>query len=89
MGLADVDDEEFGLLLESVVDFFEDANLASEGRSGIAAEDEDDRSLALETGEFYLPLAVHFFQVEVRRRIADLQLSLAPQIPRTALALGK
>lgn len=46
MSFADVDGEEIGAVLVIVVQGYEVAYLAAEGRSGIAAENEDQRTLA-------------------------------------------
>jgi hypothetical protein len=43
MRLGDVDDEEADLVLILVVKAIESGNLPPEGRSGVTAEDEDDR----------------------------------------------
>jgi hypothetical protein len=48
MRFANVDQEELGPVLIGVIDAFQVASLATEGRSGIAAEDKDDGLLALE-----------------------------------------
>ena len=46
MSFADVDGEEIGAVLVIVIERDEVAYLAAEGRSGIAAENEDQRTLA-------------------------------------------
>jgi hypothetical protein len=42
MGFGDVDDQEFDLIVILVVKLVEGGNLPPEGRSGIAAKDQDD-----------------------------------------------
>jgi hypothetical protein len=46
MGFADVDGQEISVIFVVVVDGSDVANLAAEGRSGEAAEDEHQRFLA-------------------------------------------
>ncbi len=51
MGFADVDEEEGGAILVRVVQLFQVARLATERRSGIAAEDQNDRMHFPKTGQ--------------------------------------
>jgi hypothetical protein len=44
MRLGDVDDEEINSVFVLVVEFVEGGNLPPEGRSGVAAEDQDYRA---------------------------------------------
>jgi hypothetical protein len=50
MGFANVDEQELGLGLVGLVDALQVASLATERRSGVAAEDQHHRFLALEAG---------------------------------------
>jgi hypothetical protein len=47
MSFADVDEVELRAVLVGLVELFQVARLATKGRSGVAAKDEDDRLLAL------------------------------------------
>src|SRR5262249_10935219 len=70
-------------VLECLVEFLEVARLATKRRSGVAAEDQDDRFLVFEAGERDLAIALEERQSEIGGRVADLERVL------DAVALGR
>lgn len=72
MGLADVDGEEVGVVLVVVIDLRDVADLATEGGSSEAAEDEHERFVAGALAEVEMVVAIQGHQAGVRGVIADL-----------------
>ena len=73
MRLANIDEVELRTIFIGLIDLFEVARLATERRSGIAAENQYDRLLALETGQLHLLSLLQIGQREVRGRVARAQ----------------
>ena len=73
MRLADIDEEEFRAILVGVVDFFQIARLATERRSGVAAEDEHHGLFAFEAGQFHFFGFLQIREQEIRGDIACTQ----------------
>ncbi len=75
MSLRDVDDQEAGAVLELVIEFVEGGNLPPEGRSSVAAENQD-HGLALVHGrELDVRALVELGQIEIRSGITNIQVS--------------
>jgi hypothetical protein len=83
MGLADVDEKELGAVSIGVIKPLQVARLATEGRSGVAAEDEDDGLVPLKMGQGHGRWAGGLRQGEVWGAVADLKLVFV------ALAFGR
>ena len=81
MRLDDVDNQERDLLVVLVIQLVEGGNLPPEGRSSVAAEDEDDRFRCGERGEFYIRRLVELDERKIGRRIAGLQIAGAGMHP--------
>ena len=73
MGLLDIDNEKFRLILEFFVELFDGAKLAPERGSGITAKDKNDRFLPFEAGKLHFGAAVHALELEIRRGIANAE----------------
>src|SRR5271156_1608077 len=84
MGFADVHGQKIGAVLVIVVEFCEVAYLAAKRRSGVAAEDEDQRALAEAIAESESRLAIERNQLDIGRLVADAQVSLMPTRQRVA-----
>jgi hypothetical protein len=73
MGFEDVDREEGDLLTVLIVELVEGRNLPPEGRSGVAAEDQNDG--LMEGGQLDAVGLIQFQEVEVGGGIAGLEMS--------------
>jgi len=69
--LADVNDVERRAIFVLLVEFVEGGNLPPEGRSGVAAEDEDDRLLAAHGRQLKMALVIGAFEREIRSGVAN------------------
>jgi hypothetical protein len=78
MGFADVDGEEVGAVFVIVVKIGEVAYLAAEWRSGVAAENEDERSATDAVAQLECGITVEADQRRIRGAIANVQIALAP-----------
>jgi hypothetical protein len=74
MRLTDIDNEEFDFVLVVLVNPLQVARLATKRRSGIAAEDENDRLLAPEARKLDIVLTRSQRQHEVRGLLTGQQL---------------
>jgi hypothetical protein len=81
MRLADVNDVERRAILVLLVEFIEGGNLPPEGRSGVAAEDEDDRLLAAQGGQLKMALVVGAFERKIRSGVAYAECAFARTHP--------
>src|SRR5580704_7533874 len=73
MGFADVNGQKIRASFVIVVKIYEVAYLAAEGRSGVAAKDQDERALADAIAEMKLCLAIEAHQRDVRSAVADVK----------------
>jgi len=76
--LANVHRQEVGTILVIIVELDEVNYLAAEWRSGVAAENQHKWALADSVGERKYRLAVERVDAEIRSRLADLEIALAP-----------
>ena len=81
MGFEDVDGEEADTIVVVVVELVEGRNLPPVGRSGVTAEDEDDRFLRVERRELHARGFVEGEEIEVGRGIAGLEVACAGAHP--------
>jgi hypothetical protein len=79
MSLADVDREEGDAAAEALREVVERADLRAKGRSGVGAEDEGNGLSRGEAAEPHRRAAVEARELEVQRRIAELE-SGRPQV---------
>jgi hypothetical protein len=75
--LADLNDIERGAILVLLVEFIEGGNLPPEGRSGVAAEDEDYGFLAAQRRQLEMALVVGAFEREIRSGVAHAECAFA------------
>jgi hypothetical protein len=84
MRFADVDGEKIGAVFVIVVELDEVNYLAAERRSGVAAEDEDERAMADVVADAEGGLAIERVESRVGRAIANLQIAAMPLRERVA-----
>lgn len=77
MRFLDVDDEKLRLIFEVFVQLFEFGDRRAEGRSRVAAENQDDVAISFEGGELNGFAPVGCFQREVRRFVSHLKVANA------------
>jgi hypothetical protein len=78
MRFANINGQEIRLSFVIVIDIDKVAYLAAEGRSGIAAEDQDKRALADTVAEMKLGLAIEAHQRYVWSAVADVEIAAMP-----------
>jgi hypothetical protein len=84
MGFADVNGQKIRASLVIVVEIYEVAYLAAKGRSGVAAENQNERALADAIAETELRLAIEVHQRDIRSAVADVQVAAMPLRQRVA-----
>src|SRR5882724_5592381 len=82
MRLGDVDHQESDAAAVLLVEFIEGGNLPPEGRSSIAAENEDDGLHLVDLGELDPCAVVELHQGEIRGGVSDVQRTSAGSGPR-------
>ena len=78
MRFANIHGQEIRAILVIVIEIDEVAYLASKRRSGIAAEDQNQRSLPDAIAEMKCRLAIERQQPHIRRRVAHVQAAITP-----------
>lgn len=78
MSFADIDGEEIGAVFVIVVELDEVTYLAAEGRSGVAAENEDEGAMADMVADAEGGLAIERVEGGVGRAIAHFQIAAMP-----------
>ena len=78
MRFANIHGQEIRAILVIVIEIDEVAYLAPERRSGIAAEDQNQRSLPDAIAEMKCRLAIERQQPHIRRRVAHVQAAITP-----------
>jgi len=84
MRLPNVDGQEIRTILVVVVDFDQIADLAAEGRSSVAAKDQDERTRADVVADAEGRAAVKREERSVGGRIANMEISAMPLRQRVA-----
>ena len=84
MRFADVNGQKIRASFVIVVKIYEVAYLAAKGRSGVAAEDQNERALADAIAEMELRLAIEAHQRDVRSAVADVKVAAMPLRQRVA-----
>src|SRR5580704_864657 len=84
MGFADVNGQKIRASFVIVIKIYEVAYLAAEGRSGVAAKNQNERALAdaIAKVEFRLPIEAH--QRDVRSAVANVEVAAMPLRQRVA-----
>ena len=82
MRLEDIDGVEGDLIFVLIVELVEGRNLPPEGRSGVAAKDENDRLFAAERAELHVGRFIECRKREVGRQVAGLNGACACPSPQ-------
>jgi hypothetical protein len=78
MCFADVNGQKIRPSFVVIVEIYEVAYLATEGRSGVAAKNQNEWSLADAIAEMELCLTVETYERDVRSAVADVQIAAMP-----------
>jgi hypothetical protein len=78
MRFANVNGQKISASFVIVVEIYEVAYLAAEGRSGVAAEDQNERALADAIAEMEFGLSIEAHQRDVRSAVADVEIAAMP-----------
>jgi hypothetical protein len=78
MRFANVNGQKISASFVIVVEIYEVAYLAAEGRSGVAAEDQNERALADAIAEMEFVLSIEAHQRDVRSAVADVEIAAMP-----------
>ena len=84
MGFADVNGQKIRASFVVVIKIYEVAYLAAEGRSGVAAKDQNQRALADAFAEMEFRLAIEAHQRDVWSAVADVEVAAMPLRKRVA-----
>jgi len=84
MRFPDVNSQKIRASFVVVIKIYEVAYLAAEGRSGVTAKNENERSLADTIAEVELRLAIEAHQRDVRSAVADVEVAAMPLRQRVA-----
>ena len=82
MCFADVNGQKIRPSFVVIVEIYEVAYLATEGRSGVAAKNQNERSLADAIAEMELCLTVQAHERDVRSAVTDVQIAAMPSRQR-------